>query len=476
MFKNYDELVRFCQEQEVKMIDFKMITPIGRWKHLTIPVERLTPSILEDGLAFDGSSYGYLPVEKSDMSFIPDLTTAFMDPFWEVPTISMIGDVCYCGTPPRPFEQDPRGIAKKAERYMREQGIADEFVIGPEFEFYVFSHIAYENLPQRAFFEIDSHQANWNMGDNSGQNLGYKTPHHGGYHVTAPWDITRDLRNEMCLCLEKLGVPVKYHHHEVGAAGQLEIEIEFGPMQQWADKTMLLKYVLQNMAIRRGFTLTFMPKPLYGEAGNGMHIHILMKKDGKPLFYDANGYSGLSQTALYAIGGILEHAPALTAFTNPSTNSFKRLVPGYEAPVSICFATANRSAVIRIPGYANRPEQKRFEFRCPDATCNPYLAYSAVLMAALDGIERKIDPVAAGYGPYDVNLFNLPEEEKKKIKGLPHNLEAALRALEEDHDFLLKGDVFPEKLIEVWIATKMREVRLVNEFPHPQEFFLYYDL
>ncbi|HAA90334.1 MAG: L-glutamine synthetase [Thermoanaerobacterales bacterium 50_218] len=476
MFKNYEEMRKFCEENDVKMIDFKMIDPVGRWRHLTIPVERFTPRVLEEGIAFDGSSYGYLPLEKSDMIFIPDLSTAFMDPFWELPTLSMIGDIYYCGEPPRPFEQDPRGIARKALEYMKQTGIADQMIIGPEFEFYIFDHVSYENLPQRAFFEIDSEEAFWNSGDNSGVNLGYKNPPKGGYHMPAPWDAVQDLRSEMCLLLEERGVPIKYHHHEVGGPGQVEIEIELGPMLEWADKTMLIKYFAKNVAIQRGRTVTFMPKPIYGEAGNGMHIHMLLMKNGQPIFYDPNGYSGLSQTALYAIGGVLKHAPALAALTNPSTNSYKRLVPGYEAPVSICFATANRSAVIRIPAYANRPEQKRFEFRCPDATCNPYLAYAALLMAALDGIENKIDPVAEGFGPYDVNLYNLPEEEKKKIKALPTSLEGALKALEEDHDFLLKGDVFPKRLIETWISIKMKEAALVSQFPHPQEFFLYYDL
>lgn len=458
------------------MVDFKMIDPIGRWRHLTIPVERFTPSILEEGIAFDGSSYSYLPVEKSDMVLIPDLTTAFMDPFWELLTLSMIGDIYYCGDPPHSFEQDPRGITRKAEEYMCQTGIADKMIIGPEFEFYIFDHISYENLPHRAFFEVDSVEADWNMGDNTGVNLGYKNPKKGGYHMPAPWDVVQDLRSEMCMLLEERGVSVKYHHHEVGGPGQVEIEVEFGPLREWADKTMLTKYIIKNAAIRRGRTVTFMPKPIYGEAGSGMHIHMLLMKDGQPLFYDPNGYSGLSQTALYAIGGVLKHAPALAALTNPSTNSYKRLVSGYEAPVSICFATANRSAVVRIPAYTNRPEQKRFEFRCPDATCNPYLAYAALLMAVLDGIENMVDPVAEGFGPYDVNLYDLPDEEKKKIKGLPHSLEDALKALEVDHEFLLKGDVFPKRLIEVWIANKMKDIVLVNQFPHPQEFFLYYDL
>lgn len=477
MFQNYEEVIRFCEDQDIKMIDFKMIDLLGRWRHLSIPTGRFTPDTLKYGIGFDGSNYGFAPVEKSDMVFIPDISTAFFDPFTAVATLSMIGDVFVIAQPENyRFDQDPRTIALKAEEYMKSTGIADEMKLGPEYEFHVFDHVSYECSPHKTGFTIDAEQAIWNSGENEFQNLGYKIPLKGGYHIAPPQDILYDLRSRMCLLLEENNVPVKYHHHEVGGPGQIEIEVEFASMRQTADNTMLSKYLIKNLAFQEGKTVTFMPKPLFAEAGNGMHVHMLLFKNGQPLFYDENGYSNLSQEALYFIGGLLKHAPALLAFTNPSTNSYKRLVPGYEAPVNICFATANRSAVIRIPAYAKSPETKRFEFRSSDATCNPYLAYSAMLMAGLDGIKNKIDPVAEGYGPYDVNLFNLPAEELAKIKSLPQSLDEALDALEKDDEFLLTGDVFPKRLIDVWITNKRAEARKVNSIPHPMEFELYYDL
>jgi glutamine synthetase len=477
LFHAYEDVINFCTEKSIKMIDFKMIDLLGRWRHLSIPVGRFSADTLKYGIGFDGSNYGFAPVEKSDMVFIPDLSSAFYDPFTEVPTLSMIGDVFVIAHPENyRFEQDPRTIASKAEEYMRKTGCADEMIIGPEFEFHVFDHINYECLPHKVGFSIDADQAIWNSGENKYQNLGYKIPLKGGYHIAPPQDILYDLRSRMCLLLEENNIPVKYHHHEVGGPGQIEIEVEFSTMRDMADKTMLIKYLIKNLAFQEGKTVTFMPKPIFGEAGNGMHVHMLLKKDGKPVFYDENGYSNLSQEALYFIGGLLKHAPALLALTNPSTNSYKRLVPGYEAPVSICFATANRSAVIRIPAYAKSPMAKRFEFRSSDATCNPYLAYSAMLMAGLDGMINKIDPMLEGYGPYDVNLYNLPAKEQSKIKSLPRTLDEALDALEKDHEFLLAGDVFSQRLIDIWINTKRQESRRVSNVPHPLEFELYYDL
>ncbi|NLU49591.1 MAG: type I glutamate--ammonia ligase [Syntrophomonadaceae bacterium] len=475
MFASAEQVLEYCRNNHIKMIDFKMVDLYGRWRHLGIPVERFSENILASGIGFDGSNYGYAPVEKSDMVFIPDISTAVTDPFVGTPTLSMIGDVFVIGTN-RLFEQYPRAIAMKAEQFMQSSGIADEMRILPEFEFFVFDSITFECRPERTGFEIDAEQAAWNTGTHPLCNQGYKIPVKGGYHIAPPSDILYDLRSEMCLLLEERNIPVKYHHHEVGGPGQLEIEVEPGPMREMADKTMLLKYIVKNAAFAAGKTATFMPKPLFGEAGNGMHVHMHLFKNGAPLFYDENGYSGLSDTALYFIGGLLKHAPAVLAFTNPSTNSYKRLVPGYEAPVSICFATANRSAVIRIPDYARRPEEKRFEFRSSDATCNPYFAYSAILMAGLDGILNHIDPVAEGFGPYDVNLYTLPREEQARIKALPASLDEALTALENDYEFLLQGDVFPKRLIEIWIERKREEARTVNQIPHPKEFELYYDL
>lgn len=476
MFKTLAEVKEFCAENDIKIVDFKVTDLPGRWHHLSIPVGRLSENILTEGIGFDGSSYGFLTVEKSDMVFIPDLSTAFVDPFCEEPTLSMIGNIYTLDGGVKRYEGDPRYIAEKAEGFMKASGIADENVIGPEFEFYVFDQIAYDNQPQHVEVTIDSIQADWNTNEKY-NNLGYKVPHKGGYHVTLPYDVTNDLRSKICILLEDLGMPIKYHHHEVGGPGQLEIEVEFGQMKDMADKTYLLKYVVKNMAVREGKTATFMPKPIFGEAGSGMHVHMMLWKDGKPLFYNEKGYSGLSDTALYYIGGILKHAPALLAFTNPSTNSYKRLVPGYEAPVSICFATSNRSSVIRIPGYANKPENKRFEFRPSDATCNPYLAYSALLMAGLDGIINKIDPTEEGFGPYDMNIFDMSEEDRSKIKGLPKSLEEALNALKEDNEFLLRGNVFTKELINTWIKNKYeKEFKKISIIPHPAEFALYYDL
>lgn len=459
------------------MIDFKMIDLNGRWRHLGIPTARFTPDTLVHGIGFDGSNYGFAPVENSDMVFIPDISTAVFDPFTEVHTLSMIGDVFVIAQPDNyRFDQDPRAIAYKAEEFMASTGIADEMRIGPEFEFFVFDNVTYECNPQRVGFSIDAEQAIWNSGDQEYENLGYKVPHKGGYHITPPQDVLYDLRARMCLLMEANNIPVKYHHHEVAGPGQIEIEVEFGGMREMADKTMLAKYLIKNLAFQEGKTATFMPKPLFGEAGSGLHVHMHLFKNGKPIFYDKKGYSGLSQEALYFIGGLLKHAPAVLALTNPSTNSYKRLVPGYEAPVSICFATSNRSAVIRIPAYAKTPESKRFEFRSSDATCNPYLAYSAILMAGIDGIRKKIDPIKEGFGPYDMNLYNLSIEEQAKIKGLPRSLDEALDALEQDHAFLLEGGVFPQRLLNIWIDNKRKEARRVNDIPHPLEFELYYDL
>ncbi len=324
MFNSFEELERSCQQNEIKMIDFKMIDLMGRWRHLTIPVGRFTPKTLTSGIGFDGSNYGYAPVEKSDMVFIPDLKTAFLDPFCDVPTISMIGDIFVIGNPHRRFEQDPRTIADAAENYLKSTGIADEMRTGPEFEFFIFDHVSYETLPQRCGFEIDTEQAEWNSGNNESLNQGFKIPVKGGYHIDQPFDVLYNLRSEMCILMEERGVKVKYHHHEVAGPGQVEIEVEFGSMREMADKTMLTKYIVRNAAFQAGKTATFMPKPIAGEAGNGLHVHMHLFKNGEPIFFDEKGYSGLSEQERHFIGGILKHAPALCALTNPSTNSYKR--------------------------------------------------------------------------------------------------------------------------------------------------------
>ena len=476
MFGTLTEANAYCEENDVKMIDFKMVDLDGRWRHLTIPAERLRAETLEFGIGFDGSNYGFAPVEKSDMVFIPDLTTACVDPFMKIKTLSMIGDVYAIGVPDnRRFDQDPRNVAKNAENHLRASGVADQMVIGPEFEFYVFDHVSYSVEASGAKYAVDTDQAEWNTGEGD-YNLGYKMPHKGGYHMTPPMDVLCDLRGRIALLMEERGIKVKYHHHEVGGPGQLEIEVERGGLCEMADKTMLAKYIIKNAAVAEGKTATFMPKPIYGEAGNGMHVHIHLFKEGKPLFYDAAGYSGLSREALYFMGGILKHIASLCAFTNPSTNSYRRLVPGFEAPVTVGYATSNRSAVIRIPAYAKSPAKKRFELRSPDGTCNPYYAYAAILMAGMDGIRNEIDPAKEGFGPYDINLYHLSADERAKIRTLPRKLGEAIDALERDNAYLTAGGVFPKELIRIWIENKRKELEQYDKMPHPIEFSMYYDL
>lgn len=477
MFNTFEEAKRYIEENDVGMVDFMMIDLNGRWRHLTIPSGRFSEETMKSGIGFDGSNYGFAPVEKSDMVFIPDLTTAYIDKFMEIKTLAMIGDVFVIDMPNNiAFDQDPRNVAKHAEEYLRSSGIADEIRIGPEFEFHVFDHVSYSVDPDSSGFHIDTKQAEWNKGEDNGENLAYKMNHEAGYHMAPPQDILYDFRSRVTMQMEEQGIMVKYHHHEVGGPGQLEIEVEFGGLTEMADKTMMTKYIVKNQAIKENKTVTFMPKPVYNEAGNGLHVHMHLFKDGKPLFYDENGYSQLSDTALWFIGGLLTHIGALCAFTNPSTNSFKRLIPGFEAPVTVGFATANRSSVIRVPGYAKTPETKRFEIRNPDGTCNPYYAYASILMAGIDGIKKQIDPIEAGFGPYDFNLFELPQEEKKKLKGLPKSLGSAIKALERDHDFLTEGGVFPDKLIEIWIQNKRDDLKMHIEMPTPVEFNMYFDL
>ena len=475
MFTNLNEAKVFCKENSVKMADFMMVDINGRWRHLTMPIDRFTEDTLKDGVGFDGSNYGFAPVEKSDMVFVPDLKTAYLDTFAEVPTLTMIGDVFVIGANENTrFDQYPRNVALQAEEYLRSTGIADEMRLGPEYEFHVFDHVSYSVRPESAGFRIDTSQAEWNTGLDSG-NLGYKMPHKVGYHMTPPLDTLSGFRSRVALIMEDHGIAVKYHHHEVGGPGQVEIEVEFGGLLEMADKTMMTKYIIKNAAVSEGKTATFMPKPIYGEAGNGMHVHMHLFKGGNPVFYDEHGYSQLSDTALYFIGGLLKHVSALCALTNPSTNSYKRLTPGYEAPVTVGYATSNRSAVIRIPAYAKGPNQRRFELRSPDGTCNPYYAYAAILMAGIDGVKNKIDPAKEGYGPFDFNLYTLSDAEKAKIKSLPKSLDEALDELEKDHAFLVEGGVFPQRLIELWIKNKRADAARYNQLPQPVEYDMYFD-
>ncbi len=473
MDKKIQNVINMIKENGIKMVDFKMVDINGRFRHVTIPAESFSEEIMTDGVGFDASNYGYAVVEKSDMVFIPDPDTAYIDPFCEVPTLSMSGNAMIIDYPKnRPLAQYPRNIVLAAEQYMKDTGIADEMYILPEFEFYLFDNVAWQVSPNNISMNLDARPAYWNS-DIEGH--GVVVPKQKNYHIAKPFDDTFECRSEMCMHIEKAGVPVKYHHPEVGAAGQFEIEPKLGKMSKMADGTMMIKYIIQNTALKYGKSATLMPKPVYGEAGNGMHVHMLLMKDGKPVFSDDNGYSHLSKEAHWFIGGLLKHISSLCAITNPSTNSFKRLVPGFEAPVTVGYATSNRSAVIRIPAYAKRPEERRFEIRNPDATCNPYFCYAAILMAGLDGIKNQIDPSANGWGPFDMNLFNLPEEEKKKLQGLPVCLEDALDALEKDYEYLTAGGVFPEHLIKKFIETKRKECSELSKIPNPAEFDKYYN-
>ena len=467
------DIMKRIQEEDIKMVDFKIVDISGQFRHVTVPAANFTEETMTSGIGFDASNYGYAVVEKSDMVYIPDLETAMIDPFCEIKTLSMIGNAMIVDYPAnRPLSQYPRNIVLAAEKYMRDSGIADTMMILPEFEFYLFNEVEWKVAHNNIGLHIDAKQSHWNS-DTEG--TGCVAPYQDHYHIAKPLDKTYEARSEMCMEIEKAGIPVKYHHPEVGDA-QFEIEPLLGKMSTMADGTMNIKYIIHNVARKYGLTATLMPKPIYGEAGSGMHVHMLLLKDGEPVFSDDNGYSHLSKEAHWFMGGLLKHIAALCALTNPSTNSFKRLVPGFEAPVTVGYATSNRSAVIRIPAYAKSPKLRRFELRNPDATCNPYFCYAALLMAGLDGIKNKIDPHENGWGPYDCNLFDLPEEEKAKLQGLPTRLEDALDALESDHDFLTEGGVFPEELLRNFIARKRRECREISAIPHPVEFEKYYNL
>ena len=474
MAKTVQDVLNLIKENDIKMVDFKMVDINGQFRHVTIPAENFCEDTLISGIGFDASNYGYAVVEKSDMVFIPDPDTALVDPFCAIPTLSMTGNAMIIDTPNnRPLAQYPRTIVLAAEQYMKDCGIADTMLILPEFEFYLFDSVGWEVAPNNIGVALDTNQSYWNS---ASQGQGVIVPKQKAYHIAKPFDQAYECRSEMCMHMKDAGIEINYHHPEVAASGQFEIEPQLGKMSTMADNTMMIKYIIHNTALKYGKSATFMPKPIYGEAGSGMHVHMLLLKDGKPVFSDDNGYARLSKDAHYFMGGLLKHINSLCAITNPSTNSFKRLVPGFEAPVTVGYATSNRSAVIRIPAYAKSPEKRRFELRNPDATCNPYFCYAAILMAGLDGIKNKIDPHANGWGPYDVNLYHLPEEEKAKLKHLPTSLSEALDALEKDNDYLTAGGVFPKELITNFIKNKRAEVSEMNKIPHPAEFDKYYNL
>ncbi len=474
MKKSVQDILNIIKENDIKMVDFKMVDINGQYRHVTIPAGNFSEDTMKSGIGFDASNYGYAVVEKSDMVFIPDPDTAIIDPFCDIPTLSMTGNAMIIDNPEnRPLAQYPRNIVRAAVDYMKKSGVADEMLILPEFEFYLFDDVTWGVRGDYVGARVDAQQSYWNS-DVEGK--GVVVPKQKNYHIAKPFDISYECRSEMCMLMNDMGININYHHPEVAASGQFEIEPQLGEVVDMADATMMIKYIIHNTALKYGKSATFMPKPIQGEAGSGMHVHMLLKKDGQPVFSDDNGYSNLSETAHYFMGGLLKHIASLCALTNPSTNSFKRLVPGFEAPVTVGYATSNRSAVIRIPAYAKSPDKRRFELRNPDATCNPYFCYAAILMAGLDGVKNKIDPHANGWGPYDCNLFNLPEEEKAKLKGLPTSLDAALDALEADHDYLTEAGVFPEELIANFIKTKRAECRELAAIPHPAEFDKYYNL
>ena len=467
-----EQVVAMAKENGAKMVDMRFMDFPGLWQHFSVPISEFDEASFEDGYGFDGSSIrGWQPIHASDMLVMPDPTTAKMDPFYKEPTLVLICNIVDPITR-EPYSRDPRHIAAKAGAYLKSTGVGDTAFIGPEAEFFIFDNVRFESGRNRAFYELDSVEAAWNTGREENPNLGYKIRHKEGYFPVPPTDKFQDLRTEMTLVLEGLGIDVEAQHHEVATAGQSEIDMRFKPLLEMADQLMWFKYVLKNVAHKNGHTVTFMPKPLFEDNGTGMHTHLSIWKDGQPLFA-GDKYAGVSQDALYAIGGILKHCKAVCAFTNPTTNSYKRLVPGFEAPVNLAYSSRNRSAAVRIPMYSSSPKAKRIEFRTPDPSCNGYLAFTAVLMAALDGIENKIDPG----DPLDKDIYGLPPEELALIPSAPGSLEEALAALKEDNAFLLKGDVFTQDAIDMWIEYKTeKEVNPVKLRPHPHEFSLYYDI
>lgn len=467
------EVVALAKDNDIKIIDLKFMDLPGMWQHFSMMASELTEDLFEEGAGFDGSSIrGFQAINESDMLLFPDPTTALIDPVCKVPTLSI---TCNIKDPItlENYTRDVRHIAQKAEAYLQSTGIADTSYWGPEAEFYLLNDIRYGQDQHSGFYSVDSVEGSWNSGREENPNLGYKPRYKEGYFPVPPSDTLQDLRSEICLKLLEAGVDVEVHHHEVGTAGQGEIDIRFGELTTTGDKIALYKYIIKNMARENNLVATFMPKPLFQDNGSGMHVHQSLWKNGKNVFYDPQGYSLLSEDALYYIGGLLTHARSLCAIIAPTTNSYKRLVPGYEAPVNIAYSQRNRSACVRIPVYSKSEKAKRIEFRTPDPSCNPYLAFSALLMAGLDGIQNRIHPGE----PLDKDLYDLEPEELADIESTPVSLGDSLDALEEDHEYLLKGDVFTQDVLDTWIDYKREnEVDAINMRPHPYEFFLYHDI
>jgi len=472
VFTTSDEALKFISKNNLAMVDLKVVAIGGQWLHITIPARQFSQRHFEEGVGYDGSSgSGFGNVENGDVAAQPDPTTGFLDPFWEQPTISFVCNTVTADTK-APFASDPRAIAMRAVEHMRRLGVADDALMGPEFEFHVLDRVEVHNDAYRMSVRVVSSEV-----ESDGATPVNTT--RGGYMRTPPADQLRDLRSEMALTLESLGVAIRYHHHEVGAPGQCEIEVDLQPLLKAADQAMLIKYVIKNVARRHGKLATFMPKPVFGEAGNGMHVHQLLTKGGQNLFAGPSGrdYAGLSASALHYVGGLLKHGRGLTGITNPSTNSFKRLVEGLEAPVNLFFSLGNRSAAIRVPRYAVRPEDKRIEYRPPDFTGNIYLTLAAMLMAGLDGIQSRVDCNENHFGPFDVDIAGESEAFRSRITPIPGSLREALAALEHDHGFLTAGEVFPSSFIKGWIAAKLRrDVQVVSARPHPVEYELYLDV
>lgn len=464
------EVMEFVKEKNIQMVDYKFLDFVGIWQHVSVPICEFSEDTFEEGLGFDGSSIrGWQPIHNSDMAIIPDPKTAQLDPFIKVPTLSLICNI-FDPITKEGYTRDPRFIAQKAEAYLKSTGIGDTVYFGPEPEFFIFDDVRYASSCNESFYCVDSTEGIWNTGREEFPNLGYKPRHKEGYFPCAPTDSLVDLRNEMVQICQEVGIHIEASHHEVATGGQCEIDFKFDTLLNNGDTLQWFKYIIKNVAVRNGKTVTFMPKPLFGDNGSGMHCHVSIWKDGVNTFA-GDGYAGLSKNALYFIGGIIKHAKALCAFTNPSTNSYKRLVPGYEAPVNLAYSGRNRSAALRIP-QGNSPKAKRVEYRTPDPSANGYLCFSAILMAGLDGIENKIDPGE----PLDKDIYGLPPEELADIPSVAGTLEEALKALKEDHAFLLKGDVFTEDVIQKWIEYKTEaEVDAVRMRPSPMEFALYYD-
>jgi glutamine synthetase len=468
------DVLNLIRDNEVQIVDLRFADLPGLMQHFSIPAHELTEEGFDEGFGFDGSSIrGFQEIQESDMILVPDPGTAVLDPFRTHPTLILN---CFVKDPVtgEPYTRDPRHVAAKAEKHLEGSGIAQLSYWGPEAEFYIFDSVRFDQNQHSSYYYVDAVEGAWNSGaEEGGRNLGYKPRYKEGYFPVPPTDHYQDLRSEMALALEAAGIPVEVQHHEVGTAGQAEIDIRFGTLLETADRLMLFKYIIKNTALKHGKTVTFMPKPIFQDNGSGMHTHQSLWTDGVPLFYDESGYAQLSDLGRWYIGGLLAHAPALTAFTNPTTNSYRRLVPGYEAPVNLVYSQRNRSAAARIPLYSRSPKAKRVEFRVPDPSCNPYLAFAAMLMAGLDGVRNKIEPA----GPLDKDLYELPPEELSEIPQVPGSLEDALAALEADHEFLLEGDVFTQDVIDTWLAYKReREVDAVRLRPHPWEFHLYYDI